>query len=202
MSIVDKVIAAVTPPESEESRQEARQKARTAAVPGDWLSLILDQHLEIESAFAAVKAASDAAARRAAQKWLGTLLTGHANAEETAIYPALTEISEKTHATAGYTEQAATKIQLALLETIDPMSQDYLDKLEHIKGAVQHHVYAEEHNWFIDLKQKLPAAEQARITERFTEEFERYLGEEGPPEAAGAAARSSTTYRTAAAARG
>jgi len=183
MSLLDKVIAAVTPPESEEARGEARRRARAAAVPGDWLSMILDQHEQVERAFAAVKAAQDAESRAAAQKWLEMLFTGHSNAEETAIYPALAEISEKMHATAGYSEQAASKMQFGLLERLNPMSQEYLDKLEHIKGAVQHHVYAEEHNWFLDLKRKLPAAEETRLTHRFREEFERYMDSERPPSA-------------------
>ena len=42
MSIVDKAIAAITPPESEEQRLEARQRAQSAVRPGDWLSMILD----------------------------------------------------------------------------------------------------------------------------------------------------------------
>jgi hypothetical protein len=38
MSILDKVVAAVTPPESEEARAEARAKAQSAAssLSGDW----------------------------------------------------------------------------------------------------------------------------------------------------------------------
>ena len=44
MSIIDKVVAAVTPPESEEARAKARAKAEAAARPGDWLSQILDHH--------------------------------------------------------------------------------------------------------------------------------------------------------------
>jgi hypothetical protein len=47
MSILDKVVAAVTPPESEDARKEARAKARGAARPGDWLSMVLDHHLQI-----------------------------------------------------------------------------------------------------------------------------------------------------------
>ena len=39
MSIIDEVVAAVTPPESEESRREARAKALAAAGDGDWLAL-------------------------------------------------------------------------------------------------------------------------------------------------------------------
>jgi len=54
------------------------------------------------------------------------------------------------------------------------MSQEYLDKLEHIRGAVAHHVYEEEGNWFVDLKRKLPPADQTKITFRYQEEFSRY----------------------------
>jgi hemerythrin superfamily protein len=179
MSVLDKVIAAVTPPESEDSRKEARAKAHAAAKPGDWLSMILTHHQQIEAAFAAVKAATTAATRTAAQKKLGIILTGHSNAEESVIYPALTTAHEKGHATMAYTEQAAAKTQMALLENLAPMSQDYLDKLEHIRGAVAHHVYEEEGTWFPELKEKVPAADQTKLTARYKEEFDRYVGTDG-----------------------
>lgn len=73
MSILDKAIAAVTPPESAEQRAEARARARELAQPRSWFAMILDHHEGIEQAFAAVKSAPDAAARRAAEK---TLLKG------------------------------------------------------------------------------------------------------------------------------
>src|ERR1700742_1385036 len=107
MSIVDKIVAAVTPPESESARQEARAKAHAVASPGDWLSMVLEHHERIESAFAAVKSANSANAQIAAQKKLAVMLTGHANAEESAIYPALADANEKGHATTAYGEQAA-----------------------------------------------------------------------------------------------
>jgi hypothetical protein len=176
MSIIDKVVAAVTPPESDKARAEARAKARAAATPGDWLSAVLDHHVQIESAFVAVKAAPDAASRTKALKTLATILTGHSIAEEAALYPALAEADEKGHATMAYTEQSAAKLQMGLLEDIAPMSQEFLDKLEHIKGAVAHHVYEEEGNWFLDLKSKLPGAEQAKLTGRYAEQFARYMG--------------------------
>jgi hypothetical protein len=179
MSVVDKVIAAVTPPESEQSRKEARAKAHAAAKPGDWLSLILAHHEQIESAFGAVKAATTPATRAAAQKKLGIILTGHSNAEESVIYPALTKANEKGHATMAYTEQAAAKTQMALLESLAPMTQEYLDKLEHIRGAVAHHVYEEEGTWFLELKEKLPQADEAKLTARYKEEFDRYVGRDG-----------------------
>jgi hypothetical protein len=174
MSIVDKVIAAVTPPESEEARAEARAKARAAAMPGSWLSMVLDHHLEIEAAFAATRSAGTATSRRAAQKGLAALLTGHSLAEEAVLYPAMALHGDKSHSAKAYLEQSATKIQLAALEELDPESEDYMDKLEHIRGAVAHHVYEEEGSWFLELSDKLPAADQARLAARYREEFGRY----------------------------
>jgi hypothetical protein len=174
MSILDKVVAAVTPPESDEQRAEARAKARNAATDGDWLSLVLEHHRQIEAAFAAVKATTDAASRVGAQKRLALLLTGHSIAEEAVIYPALVKANEQARSTKAYTEQSAAKVQMGLLEDLEPMSQEYLDKLEHIRGAVAHHVYEEEGNWFVDLKTKLPPADQTKITFRYQQEFSRY----------------------------
>jgi hemerythrin superfamily protein len=179
MSVFDKVVAAVTPPESEEERKEARSKAKRAAQPGDWLAMILQHHEQIETAFSAVESAATAATRTAALKRLGIILTGHSNAEESVIYPALVSVDEKAHATMAYTEQAAAKTQMALLENIAPMSQDFSDKLEHIRGAVAHHVYEEEGKWFLELKNKAPAVDQAKLAQRYQEEFERYIGGDG-----------------------
>lgn len=175
MSILDKAIAAVTPPVSDEKRAEAHAKARAAAEPGDWLSLVLDHHEEIDAAFAAVKAATSAGARRAAEKKLGALLTGHSMAEEAVIYPTLAQAGKHGHANTAYTEQAAAKQQMAALEVMDPMSEDYLDKLGHLEGAVKTHVFQEESDWFVDMKEKAPADAQAHATARYREEAGRYF---------------------------
>ncbi len=124
MSFVDKVVAAVTPPESEKSRREARAKARVAAT-SDWLSLILDHHLQIEEAFAAVKAAQGTVTRTSALKSLALVLTGHSNAEESVIYPALVHFGHKSHAMSGYTEQAGAKAEMGQLQYLDPASMQF-----------------------------------------------------------------------------
>jgi hypothetical protein len=176
MSILDKAIAAVTPPVSNEKRAAARAKARAAASPGDWLSQILDHHQQIESAFAALRAATQAEARRKAQKTLGALLTGHSMAEEAVIYPALAHTGRKMHAETAYTQQVAAKMQMAALEHLDPLGEDYLDKLGHLEGAVATHVYEEESDWFIELKEKAPTADQDMASDRYAEEYARYMG--------------------------
>jgi hypothetical protein len=198
MSIVDKAIAAVTPPESPEQRQDAHRNARSAAKPGDWLSLILDHHEQIEAAFAAAEAAPAGGGRLAAMKKLGLLLTGHSNAEESVVYPALALDGEKGHATMAYTEQATAKMEMAALENIDPSSQAWLDKLSHIKGAVLHHAYEEESNWFLDLQRRTTPEQSQKITQRFKEEFERYMGDD----LAGGAADKATWERSSSASPG
>jgi hypothetical protein len=176
MSVLDKVLAAVTPPESQEERAAARAKATQAAANCEWLRLVLTHHRAVEDAFARVAAAGDANGRRQAQRWLSTLLTGHSLAEEAVLYPAMALTDQKAHSTAAYTEQSGAKVNLAALETLDPMSQDYLDKLEHVRGAVAHHVYEEEDKWFVELSKEGDAAMQSRLSARYAEEFNRYMG--------------------------
>lgn len=176
MSLIDKAIAAVTPPESEEARAKARAKAEATARPGDWLSKILDHHQGIEAQFEAVKAATDPASRIAEQKKLGILLTGHSVAEEAAIYPAMAGHHQVGHAELAYQEQSAAKMEMGLLERLDPLSEDYHDKLEHIRGAVAHHVYSEEGTWFPELIESVSPDEQAMIAKRYSEEYDRYMG--------------------------
>lgn len=179
MSVIDKVIAAVTPPESDEDRAEARTKAAALAEPGDWLSLVLDHHLELEDALTIVEDATTADERRYAFKDFAILLTGHAIAEEGVLYPGLSANSQTGHADMGYSEQAMVKMQMAALEKLDPLSQEFEDKLEHVKGALLHHMYEEEGNWFLDLKKTASPDEQDRMTARYAEEFDRYVGDAG-----------------------
>lgn len=176
MSVVDSLIAAITPPESEEARAEARAKAQSLARPGDWLSLILDHHRAIEAQFTTLKSTVDAETRIMEQQRLAELLTAHAIAEEAAIYPALANNHQVGHAELAYQEQSAAKMELGLLERLDPLSDDYNDKLEHIEGAVAHHVYSEEGTWFADLAERAPADEQLAMTEQYVEQYNRYLG--------------------------
>jgi hypothetical protein len=175
MSLLDRFVAAITPPEREQARVEARAKARAAAGSDDWLAMVLDHHIRIEEAFAAIKIAQALAMRRTALKALSLLLTGHSSAEESVIYPALIRAGHKSHAMAGYTEQAGAKADIGALEFLDPMTADFMDKLEHVRSAVLHHMYEEESDRFLALK-RLSPHEQQHLTERFREEFERYVG--------------------------
>lgn len=180
MSLFDRLIGEVVSLESEQTRRQARQKAQALAHPQDWLGLILEQHGRIEAAFAAVSRAPGPASRRAALKSLAVLLSAHANAEETVIYPALLRFGRRAHAMAGYREQAQTKIRIAELEYLDPVAPKFLGELHHIYEEVAHHTYAEESGRLLELK-LLAAPDQERLTQRFKQEFERYIALPGAP---------------------
>ena len=172
MSLIDKVIGAITPPETDEARAAATAKARAAASAGDWLSMALDHHGQIRSAFERACAATAPEDRLAAMRALGTVLNGHALAEEVVLYPALAKNGEKAHAGLAYTEQTTAKMQMAELERIDPGDEGWRDKLEHIRGAVLHHMFEEEGTWFLELR--ATADDQVFLTRRFAEEYRRY----------------------------
>ena len=189
MSWLDKIGSKVFPLASDEKRAEARRKAEELGRSNQWLAQIVAHHKAIEQCFADAFAATDADSRRHAMKELARLNTGHSIAEEVTIYPALVEyngmLGGKVQAAIAYEEQQMTKIQQAILEKLDPMSEEWRAKLEHIKSAVQQHVYEEESHRFAELAEAISPAEAARLSRRYAEEFERYgaseMGEEYSP---------------------
>jgi hypothetical protein len=116
MSIIDKALGAITPPESDEKREEATRKAREAAGDGDWLALALEHHDLIREAFEVCCQADGAEDRQMAMKRLALVLNGHSQAEEVVLYPAMAKAGEKGSADLAYTEQTTAKMQMAELE--------------------------------------------------------------------------------------
>ena len=151
MSILDKVVAAVVPEPTAEERAECRRKARALSGGSGWLAQVLDHHEQVDAAFQAVRDAADAASRRTAQRRLTTLLTGHSLAEEAVLYPAMAITGHKAHSSEAFVEQSGAKVQVAWLDELEPMSKDYLDKLDHLQSAVTMHVHREESDWFPEL---------------------------------------------------
>ena len=159
MSLLDKIMAKVTPPESDQDRAEARAKAEQLSREHGWLAMVIDHHRRIEAAFQSARGGADAASRKQSFKTLALVLNGHSLAEETVLYPALAEHHEKGHAAMSYDEHAMVKVQM--------------HELEHLEGAVLHHMYEEEGERFNDLAHKA-GSESSLLTQRFAEEFDRY----------------------------
>jgi len=174
MSVIDKALAAITPAPSEEKRAEAMATARQAAAPGDWLSAALGHHEAIRSAFRSGREAAAGEDRLAARDALALVLNGHSLAEKLVLYPAMARHGHKGQAGLAYGEQTTAKMQREELKTIAPESQAWLDKWEHVEGAVLTHMYEEEHGWFLHLKAH--AGDQERLKIRYLQEFDRYVG--------------------------
>lgn len=177
MSILDKFVAALIPPESEEAHRTTHARARMAAGDSDWLEQILDHHEQIEAAFETLQSAETVISRRVAEQHLAVLLTAHTNAEEAVIYPALVLFGHRAQGRSSYAEHAQAKTDLAQLEYLDPMSKAYERTLEHLRRSVAHHMYEEEYGRLLDLKRLTPGA-QARLAQRYAEEFQRFCGAE------------------------
>lgn len=182
MSFLDRIAAALTPAASEEERASARRRAEELATSEPWLAAILQQHKQIESLVTEAMTAGGATARREGARQLAAILTAHSTAEEAVVYPDVAEFSGKTHAGMAYEEHAMTKIQLAKLEKLDPMTEEWREKLQHIEGALQQHMYQEEDSWLPDLARNMPAQEKQRMAQRYMEEYERYCGTGGRAE--------------------
>lgn len=179
MSFLDRLAAAVTPAASDEDRAEARRKFASLAEEEPFARDILDAHRQIESLFAKACGTSDQVAANRAVQDLATLLTGHSMAEEAVIYPGVAEFSGKTHASMAYEEQAMAKVQIAKLQDLEPLSDAWREKLDHVKSAVEQHVYQEEDSWFPELIENAPPEKRAQLSRKYREEFERYCGSPG-----------------------
>ena len=176
MTLPDKIAAAATSLTNSSPRRASRVKSLALAPQCAWLADVLQHHIAIEQAFAGVRAAPDAEQRRAAQRWLATLLTGHSMAEEAVLYPAMALADQKLHSASAYAEQGGAKVGIAMLETLDPMSEDYLEALARVRSTVARHVHEEEDNWYPALATQGGAIEMARLSTRYQEEFRRYMG--------------------------
>lgn len=157
---------------AERSSISATDAARALAEPGDWLSCAFEHHDQIRAAFETAWRAPPGGARVAAMKGLAVVLNGHSLAEEVVLYPALCAIDAVKHADAAYAQQTEAKIQMAELERLSPQNPDWLAQLELIQAAVLEHMEQEESTWFLEIKEGYP--DQAKLTARYREEFERY----------------------------
>jgi hypothetical protein len=176
MSVLDKLVAAVTPMESDEERARAHRDAQDLAASNPWLDRALRHHEQIGAAFERARHASTEADASMAVKQLAEVLIAHSVAEEVVLYPTLVMEGHKAHATIAYEEQTLAKVQMAELERLAPLSQEWRDKLEHIRGAVMHHIYEEESTWFPEIAREVSETDRVMLDQRFAEEFNRYMG--------------------------
>ncbi len=172
MSFLDRIASALAPAASDEQRMEARARLEELAANEPFAADILAQHRRIEGLFAEARQGSGPAAQATVEE-LSLLLNAHSMAEEAIVYPEISENSSKAHAAMAYEEHAMTKVQLSALQKLQPGSQEWLEKLEHIESAVQQHVYQEENSWLPDVIRYAPVEARQRMSIEYRDYFER-----------------------------
>lgn len=175
MTALNKIVAAFSPPETEQDWNDAREFAMLFAKEVPWLSEVLRHHQQISDAFALIKKVDSRNERKATLSTLSMLIAGNSLAEEIAIYPALSSHCDSAYAKKAYVEKSCAKIQLGRLEEIDFESREFETKLGHLESAIKHHMYQEESLWFIELIENAPLVDHDVIAERYIEEFQRYM---------------------------
>lgn len=173
MSFLDRIAAALAPAASDEQRAEARFQLEEMAVGHQFAEDILRHHKQIEQLFTEARMAPAAEAQTAVRE-LAMLLNAHSQAEEAVIYPEISANSGKVHAGMAYEEHAMTKVQLAELQKLQPGTQEWKEKLDHIESAVQQHVYQEEGSWLPDVIRDAPVQDRHRMSMEFREYFDRF----------------------------
>lgn len=173
MSFLDRIAAALAPAATDEQRAEAREQLSRLADREDFARDILDQHRQIEALFARARAESGAQAQATIYE-LAVLLNGHSMAEEAVVYPLVSKHSSKAHAGMAYEEHAMTKVQLAALQRLEPRSEEWVEKLDHIESAVQQHVYQEESSWLPDIIRNAPIDERERLSMEYRDYYARF----------------------------
>jgi len=170
VSFLDTIASTVAPAASEEDRAEARRPIKAIGSDETWVRLIVEQHERIEGLLEKARGASMPEARRTTLKDLMAELTGHANAEEAIVYPIVSEDAGKTEAGLAYQQHAMTKVNLSKLERIDPATEEWMEKLDHVRSAVQQHIYQEEDSWLPQVLEKASAPERELMSRRSAEE--------------------------------
>ncbi|OLR94012.1 hemerythrin domain-containing protein [Actinokineospora bangkokensis] len=134
----------------------------------DVVDLILADHRRFEDLFRGLRDRGND--RGALLAELAHLLVGHAEAEESEVYPALRRFKgvddhEVEH---GAEEHAEGHVALlALMRVSDTASDEWEDKLEELVKDINHHVDEEERTILNDARESVPDQRRAELGERF-----------------------------------
>jgi hypothetical protein len=176
MTLLDQMMAVVTPHRSQSERSQARNSAIALALECEWLSDVVQQHAAIEQALEAARVSMRGAPRRHALQWLGALLTGHSLAEQAVLYPAMSFRCRRAYAVTAYADESSLKIELAALQTMELSDPDFHDKLERLRADLAFHIHEEESHWYPALCRATDKPTHAAMSARFGAEFRRYMG--------------------------
>lgn len=144
----------------------------------DALTLLTEQHDEMDELFARIEAADDIATKCELFEELADKLAAHSKIEETQFYPAIMSSQTKDMILESTEEHLQIKRVLADLLELDPEDDHFDAKLEVMKEEIEHHARKEEEGeLFPKVKQLLGAAQLEALGTEMEAQYIDLLGE-------------------------
>jgi hemerythrin superfamily protein len=145
----------------------------------DALSLLTEQHDEVDALFEQIEGARDDDRKQALFDELADKLAAHSKIEETLFYPAVMAKQTKDILLESAEEHLAIKRVLADMLDLDAEDEEFDAKLKVMKEEVTHHAREEEEGeLFPKVKKLLSADELAALGGEMARMFEEVLSTE------------------------
>ena len=138
----------------------------------DAISLLEEQHREVESLFEQIEHASDYEDKETLFQELADNLAAHSLIEEKIFYPAAYATATKKLLNEAVEEHLAVKRIVADLLEMSPKDDHFEAKVKVLKEQVEHHVHEEEKELFPKVQKELDAEQLKTLGAMMEDMFE------------------------------
>jgi hemerythrin-like domain-containing protein len=157
----------------------------------DAITLLKEQHREVESLFEQIEQASDTEDKESLFQELADNLAAHSTIEEKIFYPAAYAKQTKDMLTEAVEEHLSVKRLLTDLLQMSPEHENFDAKIKVLKEQIEHHVEEEEKELFPQVEKDMNSEKLetlgAQMEEMFEEELDNEPSENVPAETGEAA---------------
>jgi hemerythrin superfamily protein len=124
------------------------------------LTLLEEQHAEVDDLFAKLEKAKDGSTRERLFVELADKIAAHATMEERIFYPAVKAQETEDMLLESVEEHLSVKRVLADLLTLDPDDEHFDAKIKVMKDQIEHHAHEEEEGKLFPKVRKLFSADE------------------------------------------
>ncbi len=157
------------------------------------ITLLTEQHDEVDELFEKIEGAKDRTAKKALFKVLADNLAAHVKIEESQFYPAVLAAKTEDMLLEATEEHLAIKRVLADLLELEPDDEHFDAKLEVMKEQIAHHAHAEEEKTLFPLVERMMSKEElAGLGAEMLREFEELMESDPRCDIPGETARAAT----------
>lgn len=164
----------ITPALAKLARQMSAALSEMTAMPNDAVSLLTQDHREVESMFKEFEGLDSKSEKGKLASKICLMLTVHTTIEEELLYPQAHEEIEEDLVDEAIVEHASAKQLISEIESMNPGDHLFDAKVKVLGEYVQHHVKEEENEMFPQLRDSGVDLEQLgeQLMQRKTELLE------------------------------